>query len=158
MVCGGWARLHSCGYGCLRLVCEADTGWAPTQMLPEGSVAAWSPDELGLHSVANTRVDEVAIDVISLPYHWVLTVYAMASLLRVTQAISLHVYSPSMLSCCGNPVAHCQRLADCITERQRLAIHIRSPARRPLYSNFRSLVQVAATACGPCTACVQGHV
>ena len=87
---------------------------ASNQTLGEGSVGCHLADELGMHMITN-RDSEVAI--------------------------SLHVFSPPMLNCCGNPVVLCQRTEDCITETERLAMHARSPGRRLLYTNFRALVQ-----------------
>ena len=93
-------------------------GAAPTvtsqQQLGEGMVSCAEAHELGVHRLAN-RTDEVAI--------------------------SLHVYSPPMLSCCGNPVVLCQRRQESITDKERLSMHARAPANRVLFTNFRRMVQ-----------------
>jgi cysteine dioxygenase len=87
---------------------------ATHQNLLAGMVSCASAQELGVHRLAN-RGEGIAI--------------------------SLHVYSPPMLSCCGNPVVLCQRKTECITEKERLNMHSRDPTARLLFTNFRSMVQ-----------------
>lgn len=84
------------------------------QHFAEGMVSCAEAHELGTHLLAN-RTGE--------------------------RAISLHVYSPPMLSCCGNPVVLCQRTTESITDKERLAMHAKAPANRLLFTNFRSMVQ-----------------
>ena len=79
-----------------------------------GMVSCASAEEIGLHKLSNND-DEVAI--------------------------SLHVYSPPMLSCCGNPVVLCQRREECITEKEKIQMHVKAPTSRLLFTNFRSMVQ-----------------
>lgn len=79
-----------------------------------GMVSCASAEEIGLHKLSNNDGDV---------------------------AVSLHVYSPPMLSCCGNPVVLCQRRTECITDKEKIKMHVKAPTSRLLFTNFRSMVQ-----------------
>ncbi len=113
-----WTKVVKGALALTQFAPQNGRGAAPTvtsqQHLGEGMVSCAEAHELGVHLLAN-RTAEVAI--------------------------SLHVYSPPMLSCCGNPVVLCQRRQESITDKERLSMHARAPANRLLFTNFRSMVQ-----------------
>jgi hypothetical protein len=47
-------------------------------------------------------------------------------------AMSLHVYTPAMLTCCGNPVVYCQR--------SYVPAPLAAARGQPLFTNFRAMV------------------